>query len=173
MERPCRKSESWPGCSSKPGWGFRLGCNPDRSSHSQASSQGARIPPQGRVQLERSSYDNIIVRTAKGQTSAGLVLRGPLAEGAHRWPGHWCRASGKPGEMPAPTLAVSARHSTPLRAPGGSALACRALGSGPSSLLDGDVPRVLLPSPRAAQTLAAAENLPSALGGHITVIGED
>lgn len=54
-----------------------------------AISYGHCIPPQGKVQSDRSSYDNIIVRTMKGQTTAHVVS----AEATHRWLQHCCRAN--------------------------------------------------------------------------------
>lgn len=48
----------------------------------------------GEVQSDRSSYDNIIVRTVKGQASARLVLRGPCWERTHRWLQHRHSANG-------------------------------------------------------------------------------
>lgn len=55
-------------------------------------SYGHWIRPQGEVQPERSSYDNIIVRNVKGQTAARLVLRGLCWEN-HRWLWHCCKAN--------------------------------------------------------------------------------
>lgn len=55
-------------------------------------SYGHWIPPQGEVQPDRSSYDNIIVRNVKGQTAARLVLRGLCWEN-HRWLQHCCKAN--------------------------------------------------------------------------------
>lgn len=56
-------------------------------------SYGHWIPPQGKVQSDRSSYDNIIVRTVKGQTTAHVLFYVASAERTHRWLQHCCRAS--------------------------------------------------------------------------------
>ena len=58
-----------------------------------AFSYGHWIPPQGKVQSDRSSYDNIIVRTVKGQTTAHVLFYVASAERTHRWLQHCCRAS--------------------------------------------------------------------------------
>lgn len=58
-----------------------------------AFSYGHWIPPRGKVQSDRSSYDNIIVRTVKGQTTAHVLFYVASAERAHRWLQHCCRAN--------------------------------------------------------------------------------
>lgn len=56
-------------------------------------SYGHWIPPEGKVQSDRSSYHNIIVRTMKGQTTAHVLFYVASAETTHRWLQHCCRAS--------------------------------------------------------------------------------
>lgn len=112
------------------------------------------------MQPERSSYDNIIVRTAKGQSSAWLVLRGPRLREPTDGLGIAAGASGKPEEMPALWSSL-ALHSG-LR--------------GAQHLLSGPWLRpsacwLLPPLPplskrqAAVMLLAAAEKLHAALGG--------
>lgn len=72
-------------------------CSRSAYSHPRFSliafSYGHWIPPQGKVQSDRSSYDNIIVRTVKGQTTAHVLFYVASAERTHRWLQHCCRAN--------------------------------------------------------------------------------
>lgn len=90
-------------------WLILLHWNRNTYSHTSFSliafSYGHWISPQGEVQSDHSSYDNIIVRTVKGQTAAQLVLRGlcwenpqmasALLQGQHSakclWEGRECQ----------------------------------------------------------------------------------
>lgn len=96
-------------------------------------SYGHRIPPQGEVQPECSSYDNIIVRNVKGQTAVRLVLQG-LCWDDHRWLRHCCRAPGEwetcqpeppPGPLSFPPLAPAGKRRAAgyVRAPAQKCLA--------------------------------------------------
>lgn len=150
--------------------------NRNTYSHTSSSliafSYGHWIPPQGEVQSDRSSYDNIIVRTVKGQTAARLVLRGlcwenpqmasALLQGQHSakclWEGDKCQWG---------PLSLLSPFSPQLVAPHCSAVSrLKLLAAGYVFL-----------GCSCSEMLAAAEStlymLPSALEGHITVIGED
>lgn len=131
-----------------------------------AFSYRHRIPPQGRVQSELSSYDNIIVRTVKGQTTTHVLFYVASAERTHRWLQHCFRAntlqsaSGKginASEDPRPSF-----HPSPLTpACMGSCLILLTLG-------------YVLLSCSCPEMCAAAEStlymLPSSSKGHIRVI---
>lgn len=138
-----------------------------------AFSYGHWIPPRGKVQSDRSSYDNIIVRTVKGQTTAHVLFYVASAERAHRWLRHCCRAntlqsaSGKginASEDPRPSF-----HPSPLSffAPHSYMDSCLRLLPVGYVLLG-----CLCPEMRAAAE-STLYTLPSAPKGHIRVIGED
>lgn len=50
-------------------------------------------PPQGKVQSDRSTYDNIIVRTVKGQTTAHVLFYVASSDRTNRWLEHCCTAN--------------------------------------------------------------------------------